>query len=361
VLLAMAVAVLLIHGRCLRQRLDLIGTLALCGLAPVTLLALNNLLGAASVGAGQSSSPPLLTFVGDNLVQPLARVGDRLTLDLWEPMSRATTLVWLVPGVIVATAAVLAGAEILVHARDRGSPRLRDGMIALLVMYWLPVIVVGIFTVSPKERYLLHVHVIGYLFVAILIVRSFDRFPAGGAARSRRLGRVTAAGFTAMAVLAIASTLVLRLEDPVVHPDYHSALAYVADRHEPGESIIVSLPAVAHLALDDTAQSDIRYLAGSEGQPRAQRYTRVTPDGQLIDYWVGVDAIVTTDALRQHLLAHPDAWIVVDEERLTADWAYAGDIERLLGETTMVEHRTSGGGLDLRVAPPAIGSSPGSP
>ena len=64
-----------------------------------------------------------------------------------------------------------------------------------------------------------------------------------------------------------------------------------------------------------------------------------------------MDAIVTSDDLRRILRDHPDAWIVIDEERLRADWAYAGEIETLLDTGTIIEHRTPGGGLVLRIRP----------
>ena len=348
---AMLGAILLVHGRSLLQRRDLLAGIALCGIAPVTLLTLNSVLGSSSVGAGDTSSRPLLTFVGDNLLQPLARFRGTFAPSSWD--LQATELVWLVPGLIVAIATIIGGHQVLRQPRSHISRQHRINMIALLSMYWLSLIVVGVFTVSPKERYLLHVHVIGYLFVAVLIVNVIDRRSRQGDARGGRLAKIVPAGLVVLVVLAIGSALGLRLLNPVVHPDYHAALAYVADRQQPGEPIVVALPPVAWLVLDESDRDDLIYLAGSEDQERAQRYTRITTDGRHVDYWIGNPAIDTSAGLVRILAKHHDAWIVIDEERLRADWAYAGEIEDLLDDGTIVAHQTPGGGLVLRVKPDA--------
>ncbi|MDQ3656775.1 MAG: hypothetical protein M3457_17080, partial [Chloroflexota bacterium] len=330
-----------------RRRRLLIG-LALCGLGPLALLAANHLLGTASVGAGATSSEPILSFVGDNLLQPLARFQVSLEDWEWTMLVRQSTLAWLIAGLAVASGTIIGGRTLL---RDRRtSAWTRQAVIVLLAFYWLPVIMVGIFTVSPKERYLLHVHLIGYLFVSALIVRLAshpDHLPA----RRLRWRRIASSSIIAVAIVAIGSGLPWRLENPVVHPNYNAAMAYVAERHEPGQPVIVALPAVGYLALDEAGRSDLRFLAGDEDRPRAQRYTRWGADGRLIDYWVGVDSIVTASELRRVLAEHPEAWIVVDDERLAADWAYAGEIGNVLIEMTRPVLEAPGGALVLRVTP----------
>lgn len=74
-------------------------------------------------------------------------------------------------------------------------------------------------------------------------------------------------------------------------------------------------------------------------------------EGQLTDYWVGVDSIVTATDLSRVLAEHPEAWIVVDDERLAADWAYAGSISRLLTDSTEPVYEAPGGALVLRITP----------
>lgn len=233
-------------------------------------------------------------------------------------------------------------------------------MIVLLAFYWLPVIAVGVFTVSPKERYLLHVHLLGYVFVSALIV-GLAHGRVGRRAGWRIHRPIAAAAIAATTMLAIGSGIVWRLEHPVVHPDYNAAMAYVVERHEPGEPVIVALPAVGYLALDAAARNDLLFLAGDDDRPRAERYTRWGEDGRLTDYWIGVDSIVTVDDLHRVLAEHPEAWIVVDEERLAAEWAYAGEISRYLTGSTAPVHEAAGGALVLRVAPGAADSPSGSP
>lgn len=352
---AMLLAAWIMLRTSLFQRRDLLGCLALSGLAPLVLLALNELLGTASVGAGGGTSSSALSFVGDNLLQPLARFQVSLEDWEWTMLTRPSTLFWLIPGLIVAIS-TLAGGRWFLRDQSPTPTRTRQAMIVLLVFYWLPVIAVGVFTVSPKERYLLHVHLLGYVFVGALIV-TLARRPGQLASRWDSLRPAVATALTATVALAIGSGLAWRLENPVVHPDYNAAMAYVADHHEPGQPVIVALPAVGYLTLDASSRPDLQFLAGDEDRPRAQRYTRRADDGRLVDYWVGVDSIVTADQLRRVLAEHPNAWIVVDEERLAADWAYAGEVGQLVTDTTEPVYEAPGGALVLRVSS-AAGASP---
>ena len=326
---AMGLAFLLIHRRMLWRRLDLLATLALCALAPLMLLTLNRVLGAASVESRDTSSKPW-SFVGDNLLQPLGRIQRGFTLDVMETLGRTSQVI----GLIVAAATLIAAWQ---SSRLSGE-RARRVALGLLCLYWVPVVTTGVFTVYPKERYFLHLHTLGYLFVAWLVVR-----------QARGAGALLVRFAPAVGVtVAIVLVLLVRLANPVVQPDYHAAMAWVESHQEPGEPVIVARPAIGYLGLDETRRADLVYLAGSEDQPRSRRYTRLTSDGELIDYWVGIDAIVTTDGLRRFLEANPDAWIVLDEGHLTAPLAYGGEIEQVLREMTRVVHRTPGGGLVLR-------------
>ncbi len=156
-------------------------------------------------------------------------------------------------------------------------------------------------------------------------------------------------GFTPVAVASLLSGLAWRFEHPVVHPDHTAAFAYVVEHRAPGEPVIAALPAVAYLALGNS--DDLFFLAGPEDGPRAQRYTRRTASGLLVDYWVGVDAIVSPTELRRTLAAHPGAWVVVDEERLEASWAYAGAMTDAIRATTVTAYEAPGAALVLRADP----------
>jgi len=342
---AMALAALLVHGRGAWRRPDIGLALGGGGLATLTLLGLNRLLGMASVAAREGEGGKRMSFVGDNLLQPVAHLSGAVSVPDWSAVLRPSTITWLLPGLLVALATVGGGRVLL---RERGT--VRDAATCLLCLYWVPVLAVGILTASPRERYLLHAHLLGYLFLAVLVtgwtgpairrVRSRRQEPAPIAWAMARLG---------MATLVLGTALLVRLVNPVVHPDYHAAMAWVNAHHEPGEPIVLALPAAGYLAIDPHERDDLAYLAGSEDQPRSQRYTRVTPEGDLVDYWIGAPAITTTAGLRAYLEANPDAWIVIDEERLHADWAYRGKVEQVLAQMTVVEFRARGGALVLRV------------
>jgi hypothetical protein len=43
----------------------------------------------------------------------------------------------------------------------------------------------------------------------------------------------------------------------------------------------------------------------------------------VVDYWLGIDAIASTADLCAALAAHPDAWLVVDDDRVGAPWAFS--------------------------------------
>lgn len=331
-----------------RYRWNLAIGLTLSALAPVALMVLNQLLGSASVGGPGAAPSPLVSFVGDHLLAPLALVPNLVQDFDWRPLARASNAVWYVPGIIVALGTLAAARRWGPPGRAQPYRRERSAMIALLVCYWLPVIGVAFFTVSPKERYLLHIHLIGYVLLAAVAVDVARR--TGRSARA-----VAAAGSAphALAIILLTVTvlgtgLTWRLVEPVVHPDHVAATEYVAAHREGGEPVIVALPAVADLVLEN--RDRLYFLAGPEDRPRAERLTRADGD-RLIDYWVGIEAIVSAESLAALLRANPSAWVVVDEDRLSADWAYAGAIADTLAELTGPVYEAAGGGVVLRVPP----------
>ena len=345
---AMALAAAIIYRRSLFRQGALLVTLALCAMAPLTLMTLNTTLGTASVAPRdqERASSDVLTFVGDNLLTPLARFKVSPEEWGWTAPFHASNLYWLIPGLIVAVSTLYGGRRLLQNGREHRIDLMRNGAIMLLALYWLPLVGVGVFTVSPKERYLLNVHSLGYLFVAFLMVQLTSRLL--GARRGK--ARLVAHGATLLVVLALGTSLVWRLENPVVHPNHNAAMAYTTERHQPGQPVIVALPPVAWLSLDSRNHDDLSFLAGSQDQSRAERYTRWDEDGELVDYWVGVNAIVSSDDLRVMLLEHPEAWVVVDDERMGAYWAYEGPIEQVLRDMTVPVYEEPGGAMVLRPA-----------
>lgn len=340
---AIFIAAVFVHRRALIRQGRAVLALALSAAGPATLMVMNRVLGSASVGdQQQASSSRFLSFVGDNLLTPFANSPDEFD---WAALTRGGNLFWLIPGVLVAFATVVGGRHLL---RD-GSPLTRAGATVVLAMYWFPMVAVGLFTSSPKERYVLNSHLLGYLFAAIIIVSVIYRRQD---ARAETTGIPPLFGqlFSVAIVMTLIFSSTWRLQNPVVHPDHHAAMQYVREHHVAGEPVIVALPAIGHLALDPDDRDDLYFLAGEQDQSRARRYTRYTGEGVLIDYWVGAPALVNSARLQVFLQRHPDAWIVVDRERLHAEWAYAGVVEDVLRESTVPVATTAGGGLVLRPA-----------
>lgn len=345
---AMALAAAIVYGRALLRQGAMLAMLAACALAPLTLMTLNNTLGTASVAPRDQAdaSSNVWTFVGDNLLTPLARFRVAPSEWGWTAPFHASNLFWLVPGLIVAVATLYGGRRLFREGREQRSDLMRNGAITLSAFYWIPMIGVGLFTVSLKERYLLNVHLLGYLFVALLMVQLTTRVVRGRHVRPQLAGQA----LTVFVMLALAMGLVWRLENPIVHPNHNAAMAYVTERHEEGQPVIVALPPVAWLALDESHRDDLSFLAGTQNQSRAERYTRWNDDGELVDYWVGANAIVSDEELHVLLLENPGAWVVVDDHRLGADWAYEGPMEQLLRDTTVPVYEEPGGAVVMRPA-----------
>lgn len=338
---AMLVSALVVHRNHLLREWSTLATLAVSGSGAVVLMVLNSMLGSASVGdTNQASSGRPFSFVGDNLLAPFQIIPSD-----WQIASAAKpqNLFFIVPGALVLLATVVGGRRML-RRRERLT---WTGAVVGLAMYWIPMLGVGLFTNSPKERYVLNAHLVGYLFMAIIIVAAIDHWrnlrPAYNV-----MPPALAQGFTLAIIATLLVSTTWRLDTPVVHPDHNAAMAYVVEHHEPGQPIVSALPAISYLAVSEEDRDDLYFLAGEQNQSRARRYTRYTEDSRLIDYWVGAPAMVNPENIRAFLRDNPNAWIVVDDQRLTEDWAYGGVVEHILLAETVPVATTSGGGLILR-------------
>ena len=331
-----------------RIRWTWIVALGAAALAPVALLMLNGVLGSASVETGADASPSQIGFVGDHLLAPLALVRN-LRQD-FNPglMLHMNNVVWWVPGLLVAVGTLAAAWCWRRSGRDPLYRRQRLAIVVLLLCYWGPVLGVGLFSISPKERYLLHVHLIGYALLAAVIVRIGTSSVAGVRGLVPRPRPIRSLSLAGVMIGLLVIGLGWRLADPVVHADHVAATEYVAAHRAGDEPVIAALPAVAGLLLDN--DDELFFLAGTENRSRAERLTRLTPDG-LVDYWMGVSAIVSADTLGQLLREHPGTWVVVDQDRLNADWAYQGEIADTLARWTEPVYEGAGGALVLRVPP----------
>lgn len=142
---------------------------------------------------------------------------------------------------------------------------------------------------------------------------------------------------------------------PITGVDYVPIVEFVAERKEPGEKVLVALPPPAYMALDSA--QDLIFLSSPLDRKRAQRYTRLTEDGRYVDYWAGVDSVVNTAGLCDTLLTEPGLWLVVDEARLDADWAFRGSMATVIRGMTYIRYDVEGGAQVRRLSPPASRSA----
>jgi hypothetical protein len=84
---------------------------------------------------------------------------------------------------------------------------------------------------------------------------------------------------------------------------------------------------------------------------RAQRYTRILDDGRYVDYWTGSDSVVDVAGLCNMLLTTPDMWLVLDDARLKADWAYEGPMAEVIRGMTYIQFSGDAGAQVRRVKP----------
>lgn len=138
-------------------------------------------------------------------------------------------------------------------------------------------------------------------------------------------------------------------KNPVTGVDYLPVVNYVAERREPGQPVLVALPPPAFLAFGST--DDLIFLSSPITRKRAQRYTRLTEEGNYVDYWTGVDSIVDTAGLCRLLTSEPDLLLIIDEARLDADWAYKGTMAAVIRGMTYIRYQTEGGAQVRGVSP----------
>src|SRR5262249_49436287 len=178
------------------------------------------------------------------------------------------------------------------------------------------------------------------------------RRPAGPTRRGTAPTRILAIGAVALLALVLvheATGLHGMQTDPVMGSDYVKIAQYVAARHKPGEPVFVSIPTQAYLALG--SRNDLIFISSPLDRARAQRYSRLTSDGRYVDYWVGVRSIVSTGQLCQALLSSPNLWMLVDGSRLSADWAYLGDMATVINGLTYIRFYDTSGAMVRRLAP----------
>jgi hypothetical protein len=159
-----------------------------------------------------------------------------------------------------------------------------------------------------------------------------------------------------ISILLVSAVLLYELQglnklrtDPLIGADYVQISEYVAARHKPGEAIVTALPAPVFLALGSS--DDIIFLPSPLDRERAQRYTRILDDGRYVDYWTGSDSVVDVAGLCNTLLTSPDIWLVLDEARLKADWAFEGPMAEVIRGMTYLQYSGNAGAQVRRLSP----------
>ncbi|MGI8643602.1 MAG: hypothetical protein ACR2LS_05745 [Thermomicrobiales bacterium] len=331
-----------VHGRRLwRQRRGLTVALGLAGLAPLVVTLLGDLI--RPTDYRQSVDARLLGFAGTSLFD-VGRIQEP-SLSAWLALSGEGWGAGFRSLLIAAASGFVIGRHLLA---DHVTSRRRTALLTLLALYWGPVLAVSLLTFEQRSRYLLHVQPFGVILIALALTAITN------SARSRRRGSWLteggmALGVVTLAVLVSATGLSDRFQHPVIAPDYVTAMQHVAAGRQPGDPVIVALPAAAYLAIDD--QTEIVFLAGTEGQARVTRYTFLTGTGSTVDYWTGSTAITSPGQLCQLVQDQPGAWIVVDENRLAAGWAYRGEMARTIDRLTRQAGEAPGGVVILRPLP----------
>ena len=139
---------------------------------------------------------------------------------------------------------------------------------------------------------------------------------------------------------------------PPSGPDYVAATEFVERSHTPGEPIVSAIPPPVYLARQ--TMDDLVFLPGPLEGVRAQRYTRMTAQGEYFDFWLGVPSIVSVEALCDTLGNNPDLWLIVDESRLSDSIAYQGPMADVIRGTTMIVF-AGDGGVEVRRPVPIEG------
>ncbi len=355
VVVALLGSIVVVYRMDALRRGPLWAAMVLSGMAPVALLVANRLLAPESAVESGDATSAGLWFVGNSQVQLFGLFDHRSMGDFISLVERPQVDFWFVPMVIVASSSILAG--LVMSRRDpRGEapyPALMNAAAGrfMLLTCWLTIVAFLLFSNAVAGRYVLHIQPFGYILAAALLVWLVDMFAVEWSLPGIVPGVLASGVIAALILLLLGERVAWRFEHPVINADYHAASRYVEEHHEPGQPVIVALPPPLYLGLDEGGRADIVFLAGPAGGARARDYSRVTPNDERVDYWVGAPTIQSPEELRQVLLRYPDAMVVVDWYRLTADGIYRGEIENVIREMTEPVYQGPGGVQVLQLAP----------
>jgi hypothetical protein len=350
---AAALVALAVYGRKLwHERRDLGLMLAVSAAAPVALTVLNSVLSRLGAPASAGGQIPGVSFVGDHLLtfDTLSKPSFRA----WEELFMTSTLLGVMPYVMVLASAVLIGFSYLSSGEGMPPRRDRIGTGLLLGSYWLPVILVGVFTQEPQERYVIHIVPSGFVLIALAVQRIGERAAQVPSGRSidwqRRVFAGSAIALVALMVVNQTSAALGLWRTTTLDPDYVAVSQYVEARREPGDVVMSAMTPAPYLAFGESDDGLI-FLSGNAYSTRTQRYTRVDDNGQVVDYWIGAPSVYMMNDLCNAILSNPGAWIIIDEMRLNTGNFFGGDTARVIRGLTYQAYWHPSGAMVLRPAP----------
>lgn len=350
---AIVLCALAVYGRKLwHERRDVGFTLGAMAAAPVLLTALNTLLkrGGATPSAG--GELPGVSFVGDHLLTFDALT--RPAFGAWEELFMHSALAGTMPYIMVLLSALLIGILYFGRGAEASMRRLRAGAGLLLLAYWLPVIVVGIFTQEPQERYVIHVMPTGFVLIALAIqqmtwkIREIRSSPTAPGWQRRVLIGVTLFLITILVINQISSAFGLQ-RNRVLDPDYVAAAQFVHDRMDPGDPVYASMTPAPYLVFG--SDEGLNFISGSPYSSRTNRYVRVNGNGESVDYWIGVPSVYLMNELCTMIIENPNAWIITDAVRLLNNSLLGGQWAQMIVGMTYIRHSEESGIMILRPIP----------
>lgn len=322
---------------------------AMAAVAPIALTVLGSLVG---VGSTTTNNEGGAGFVGDHIFDINHLLNPQLSLRVWEQTWHGSQLSRLMPVYVAVIAGVLLGAYLQVGTGRRLMER--RAIFAVMALYIGPIVLLAtLASQGAQTRYLVHILPLGYVLIAVAAWHI-----AQISSRAHLIGSISLRGLLVAVLLLPVIVFLLqasrwRMEFPDDDPDFFPAMSYVADRHEPGQPIFVSLPPVAYFTLDEqTIANDLYFLAGPEDRTRTTRYLKRQGDGRVTDYWLGVPAVTSTAQMCEILIENAgNAWFVLDDERLNAGWAYAGPMANAIRGSSTLEATGANGTNVFRLLP----------
>lgn len=348
-----ALVALAVYGRSLwRERRDIGLSLAATAAAPFALTILNSTIGRIyGAPASAGGKIPGVSFVGDHLLTLDAIASP--SFSSWEELFSESTLVHVTPYVMILLSALVFGAIFLVAAEGAAEHQYRLGMGIILGAYWIPVIIVGVFTDEPQERYLIHIVPSGFVVIAVALQRIVERglaVPRGRSVDWQRRAYIGGSIFLAAVLLVQQSSAALGLaRHTTLDPDYVAASEWVEAHREPGQLVASAMTPAPYLVFgeDDT---DLAFFSGNAYSDRTNRYVRLD-NGEEVDYWIGVESYYLLNDVCTLISENPKMFLIIDNSRLNNPLAFGGNFATIVRGLMYVAYIGPGNVVVFRPSP----------